>query len=89
MGSGFGIMYSSAFMDAETNHRYVGLVFGLVLYTFGVIKLRDVKNKNNRTYKMYGIPMLSKHLIVKIECFPAISVVSCDVTFLYSRQGHP
>lgn len=45
MGSGFGIVYSSAFVDAKIIVRYIGLVLGFFLYTFGVIKLRDAKNK--------------------------------------------
>lgn len=45
MGSGFGIVFSSAFVQTETDVRIFGIALGFILYTFGVIKLRNAKRK--------------------------------------------
>ena len=46
IGSGFGIIYSSAFTNYDINMRRIGLIVGIVVYTLGIIKTRDLKNKS-------------------------------------------
>ena len=47
MGAGFGIVFSIVFADFETSISYVGIVLGFLLYSVGLIKLRDAKTMSS------------------------------------------